>query len=223
MKRTTQLLLAGALGAILMLPSYANAQLKDLSQKNKVATSEAKATTLDNLQEAYKGETTASAKYAAYSQKAEDEGYHEIAMLFKAASKSESIHAGNHKAVLAEAGRSIPDIKPEFTVKSTKENLMDAIAGETYEIKTMYPRFINNAQKIRHQLALISFSYAYKTEQKHKAFYEKALASLNNNTFESLPTVYFVCPTCGNTYETESPKRCGISMTSGDRFIEISD
>lgn len=222
MKKTTNVMLTGALVAALMLPSHVSAQQKGPSPKNNVVTTEIN-TTIDNLQHAYKGETTASAKYAAYSQKAEEEGYHEIAMLFKAASKSESIHAGNHKAVLAEYGKTVPGIKPEFTVKSTRENLMDAIVGETYEINTMYPKFINNAKISKNRLASISFSYAYQTEQKHKAFYEKALAALDNNNAGSIPTKYFVCPTCGNTYETKAPQRCGISMTSGDKFIEISD
>lgn len=223
MKKTTTGLLTVALAAAMFFPSLAIAQLKNPSQMSKAGISESKATTISNLQEAYKGETTASAKYAAYSQKAEEEGYHEIAMLFKAASKSESIHANNHKAVLAQAGKSVPDFKPEFTVKSTKENLKDAIAGETYETKTMYPNFIKNAKIAKHQFAVISFSYAYQTEKKHRAFYEKALAALGNNTSKSLPTAYYICPTCGNTYETSAPARCGISMTSGDKFVKISD
>ena len=177
---------------------------------------------MENMQEAYKGETTASAKYAEYGKKAEQEGYHQIAMLFKAASLSEMTHANNHRAVLEEAGQVVPQITPSFTVLSTKENLKDAIAGETYEITTMYPRFLANANTVGNQLSLISLNYAYKTEQKHKPLYEKALVSLNNDTVKSLPSVYYVCPTCGNTYETTAPKRCGISMTGGEKFVKIS-
>lgn len=59
-------------------------------QKNGTTTVNAKATNFQNLQDAFKGETTASAKYAAYSKKAEEEGQHAIAMLFKAASASEN-------------------------------------------------------------------------------------------------------------------------------------
>jgi rubrerythrin len=176
---------------------------------------------MQNMQDAFKGETTASAKYAAYSKKAEEEGFHEIAMLFKAASKSENIHANNHKVVLEEAGVVVGIITPEFTVKTTKENLQDAIKGEGYEVSTMYPEFLINANKAGNQLAQVSLNYAYKTEQKHKVFYEKALAALENNTVKSLPTVYFVCPTCGNTYDTKAPQRCGISMTSSEKFIKV--
>lgn len=224
MKKTSLIMLMGALVAMIVLPSFTiNSELRTPAQENKGVSPEIKAMNLENMQAAYKGETTASAKYAAYSQKAEEEGHHEIAMLFKAASKSESIHADNHRVVLAQAGQSVPEINPEFNVNSTRENLKDAIEGETYEVTTMYPDFIKNADKAGNQLSLISLKYAYQTEQKHKAFYEKALAALDNDNVESLPTTYYVCPTCGNTYETEAPKRCGISMTSGDKFIEISD
>lgn len=178
--------------------------------------------TFSEMQEAYKGETTASVKYAAYSKKAEAEGYHQIALLFSAASLSEKTHANNHKAVLEDAGQVVPTITPEFTVKTTKENLQDAIAGETYEINTMYPQFITNAANSKNQLTQISLTYAYKTEQKHKPLYERALAALDANNVKSLPEVYYVCPTCGNTYDAAPPKRCGISMTSAEKFVRIT-
>jgi len=183
---------------------------------------DAKKRTTGNMQAAFKGETTASAKYAAYSKKAEQEGYHQVALLFKAASTSENIHANNHKAVLQESGADVPVIKPEFTVKTTKENLQDAIAGETYEVTTMYPGFLTTASAAGDQLAMISLNYAYKTEKKHKVFYEAALNALQNNKVKTLATVFYVCPTCGNTYETTAPARCGISMTSGEKFIKIT-
>lgn len=185
-------------------------------------TKEAAGLTFSEMQEAFKGETTASAKYAAYSKKAEAEGYHEIALLFNAASLSEKTHANNHKAVLEDASQQVPVITPAFTVKTTKENLQDALAGETYEITTMYPQFITNAAASKNQLAQISLNYAYKTEQKHKVFYEKALAALDANNVKSLPEVYYVCPTCGNTYDTTPPKRCGISMTNAEKFIRVT-
>lgn len=191
---------------------------------SKLATSaEAKATNMQNMQAASKGESTASAKYAAYSKKAESEGYNQIALLFLAASKSEKIHANNHRAVIEEAGQKTPIITPEFTVGATAENLKDAILGEGYEISTMYPEFLKNASAAGNQLSLMSLNYAYKTEQKHKPFYEKALAALQKNKIKSLPTTYYICPVCGNTYDTTAPKRCGISMTSSEKFIKITN
>lgn len=187
-----------------------------------VVNNDANRKTIENMQAAFKGETIASAKYAAYSTKAEQEGFHQIALLFKAASVSENIHANNHKAVLDESGIGVPAITPEFIVKTTKENLLDAIAGETYEATTMYPEFLTEANAAGNQLAMMSLNYAYKTEKKHRVFYEAALTALQNNTTTSLSTVFFVCPTCGNTYETKTPGRCGISMTAGEKFIKIT-
>ena len=100
--------------------------------------------------------------------------------------------------------------------------MLDAVAGETYEATTMYPEFLTAANAAGNQLAMISLNYAYKTEKKHKVFYEAALTALQNNTVKTLPTVFYVCPTCGNTYETKAPARCGISMTGGEKFIKIT-
>ncbi len=184
--------------------------------------SNAKMATVDNLVSAFKGESTASAKYAAYAKKAKEEGFTQIAILFKAASASEKIHAANHKAVLDEMGETTPEIKPEFVVKTTMENLDDAITGESYEITTMYPEFIATATSAANDLAETSMKYALKTEKKHKVLYERAKAALQDNQLKSLSMQYYVCPTCGNTYDTNAPKRCRISMTSSDKFISIN-
>lgn len=224
MKKTSFTILGTAAFALAVLTSFTTYTKSNPGNSGtQVTASEAKAVNFQNMKDAFTGETTASAKYAAFSKKAEEEGYHEIAMLFKAASKSEKVHATNHKAVLTEAGQSVPDVKPDFTVKSTKENLKNAIAGESYEVSTMYPDFMKAANVAGEQLSLVSLNYAYKTEQKHKAFYEKALAALESNSVKSLPQVYYVCPVCGNTYENEAPKRCGISMTPGERFMKIAN
>jgi rubrerythrin len=195
---------------------------KPVTESTSVSKEDADAATTINLQAAFKGETTASAKYAAYSKKAEEEGFHEIAMLYHAASTAENIHANNHKAVLEEAGQTVPEIIPEFTVNSTKENLKDAIEGESYESNTMYPEFMVTAKAANNDLAGISLNYAYRTELKHLKMYKEALAALESNNVKSLPTVYFICPTCGNTYQTTAPKRCGISMTSSEKFIKLT-
>ena len=177
--------------------------------------------TTDNLKEAFKGETTASAKYADYAKKAKKEGYAKIALLFEAASKAEHIHANNHKAVLEQLGVKVDKITPKYTVKSTKENLEDAISGEGYESTTMYPGFIKTADAENSNLALISFNYAFKTEQKHLKLYKNALEFLNSGKEKKLSSKYYVCPTCGNTYEGDAPARCGLSMTSKEKFLII--
>lgn len=175
--------------------------------------------TIQNLNDAFKGETTASAKYAAYSKKAKEDGYKNIAVLFEAASHSEKIHANNHRNALQQLGEKTEDFHPEFQVKSTKENLQDAINGETYEVTNMYPEFISTAKDNRVTIAIITFNHAYKTEMMHKVLYEKAMASLNAGKDAQLPSVYLVCPVCGNTYENEVPRKCGICGEPADDFI----
>ena len=182
----------------------------------------AKTKTIENLKSAFAGETTASAKYEAYSKKANKEGFNKIALLFEAASKAEKIHANNHRAVLEQLGEKVESVTPQFVVKSTRENLGDAIIGESYEVATMYPEFLKTSNESNSNLASISFNYAFQVEQKHKEFYKNALEQLNGHKATELPAKYFICSTCGNTYDSRSPKRCGISMTSGDRFITIN-
>jgi len=191
-------------------------------ENSSVNIEDAKTKTIADMQAAFKGESNATARYAAFSKKAAEEGHNEIAMLFKAASLAEKIHAANHKAVLEEMGIETEAVVLDIKVNSTKENLKYSIKGEAYEVADMYPTFLKDANAANNQLALVSLNYAYKTEKKHKAYYEKALAALESNTDKKLPTTYFICPTCGNTYETSAPKRCGISMTSGERFIKIN-
>ncbi|MDZ4680636.1 MAG: rubrerythrin family protein [Saprospiraceae bacterium] len=188
---------------------------------NMKGTENAATANIKNLLTAYAGETTASAKYAAYSKKAQEEGWTQIALLFKATSISENIHANNHRAVLEEMGETIPAIKPQYAVNTTRENLADAISGESYEITTMYPDFIATANTAENEIAVTSLKYAYRTEQKHKLLYEKALAALQTNQVDTLSSEYVVCPTCGNTYDSNPPKRCRISMTKGERFIKV--
>ena len=179
---------------------------------------EAGTKTIENMQAAYKGEITATARYEAFSKKAEEDGYHHIAILYNAVSAAENIHARNHKTVIEDAGETVAVIIPEYAVKTTKENLNDDIKGEAYEANTMYPDFIKTAETADNQLAVLSLTYAMKTEQKHKFFFEQALGDISSNTLNSLPSKYFVCPVCGNTY-TQAPKHCDLSFTEREKFI----
>lgn len=180
---------------------------------------DAESKTIENMQAAYKGEKTATAKYLAFSKKAEEEGYHNIALLYTAVSAAENVHATNHKAVIEDAGASVPVITPEFKVKTTKQNLSDDINGEAYEAKTMYPDFLKTAETANNQIATLSLTYAMKTELKHNFFFTQALGDINSNTSNSLPSKYFVCPACGNTYANKAPKHCDFSLTEGEKFI----
>jgi rubrerythrin len=178
--------------------------------------------TIENLKAGIKGETTASAKYEAFARKANEEGLDTIAKLFMAASKSESIHADNHKKVLEELGEKMDDFVPEFEVKSTAENLQAAIEGESYEVSTMYPQFLADANAEKVEKAVKSFSWASDTEKKHAQFYSDALEALKVNAESKLPFEYAVCPVCGNTYDKSAmDEKCAFCLTSMEKFIII--
>ncbi len=224
MKKTTLTMLVVALASITMLLSFTNkTETKTYLTDNEIVTSDTKATNIKNMHEAYKAEVISSAKYEAYSQKAEEEGHSQIAMMFSALSKAKSIHADNHMAALEETGETVPEIEPNFNVKSTHENLKDAIDEENMKINKMYPQFSSTAERVDDQTSLKSLTYAHKTAQKHRDMNQRALAALENNDVESLPSVFYVCPNCGNIYENDLPERCEVSGTSSKDFLEISD
>ncbi len=176
--------------------------------------------TIENLKAGFKGETTASAKYAAFAKKATEEGSANIAKLFLAASKAESIHAANHKKVLDVLGEKVEDFKPEFEVKSTAENLQAAIEGETYESTTMYPQFLADAKAEKVEKAVKSFTWAFDSEKKHQQFYTNALQALTAKAESTLPSEYAVCPVCGNTYDkAKLDEKCAFCQTSKEKFL----
>jgi rubrerythrin len=177
--------------------------------------------TIENLKYAYNGESTASAKYAAFADKAKAEGLDTVAVMFLATSKAEAIHAANHLKVLEKLGEKVagPEIG-KFEVLTTAENLADAIKGETGEIESMYPGFIETATAEKSTDAVKSFSWAIDTEKKHQEFYKKALEAINAGGEKSLPASWFVCPVCGNTYDSGSvTAACDFCMTPKEKYL----
>ena len=179
--------------------------------------------TIKDLKEAIIGETTASAKYKAFADKAREEGNDTIAILFDAASKAEAIHADNHTKVLTELGETMEAFTPEFEVKTTAENLQAAIEGESYEATTMYPQFITDSKAENVEKATKSFTWALDTEKKHKEFYSNALNVLNAGSELNLPVGYEVCPVCGNTYDmANADDKCAFCQTDKDKYIKFN-
>ena len=179
--------------------------------------------TKENLKAAYNGESTASAKYASFAERAKEEGLDTVAVMFLATSKAEAIHAANHLKVLEKLGEKIegPQIS-SYTVLTTAENLADGIKGETYEIETMYPGFISDATKEKSTDAVKSFTWAADTEKKHQAFYSAALTVVKAGGEKSLPVNWFVCPVCGNTYDAGTvASACDFCMTAKEKFISF--
>jgi len=157
--------------------------------------------TEQNLQDAFAGESQANRKYLAFAKKAEEEGFAQVARLFRAAAAAETIHAHNHLKALS-------------GVKSTRENLMAAISGESYEFQSMYPRMIDEAKMEGQDYALRSFSLANEVEKVHAALYQKAMEDLGNNAAAD----FYVCSVCGYTAEGEAPDDCPVCRAKKQAF-----
>lgn len=162
-------------------------------------------TTQDNLKEAFAGESQANRKYLAFADKADQEGFKQVAKLFRAAADAETVHAKNHLRVMGGVG-------------NTADNLKKAISGETEEFRTMYPKFIEEANKENVTDAVIlSFDVANQVEKIHAGLYQKALDDLGKNR----ETDYYVCQICGNTVEGEAPDKCPICNAPKSMFKKV--
>jgi len=161
--------------------------------------------TEDFLRKAFAGEAGANRKYSAFASQAEKEGYLQAARLFRAAAEAEAVHAANHLRALK-------------AIKSTKENLREAIVGETHEFKDMYPEMIAVAKEEGARDAERSFNYANAVEEHHARLYHAMLDGLDSQK-ESFP--YYVCPVCGMTVEREAPDKCPVCGVKGAMFKRI--
>lgn len=160
--------------------------------------------TMENLQNAFAGESQANRKYLAFSQQAEKEGYLRAAMMFKAAAMAETIHAHKHLAVMGGIG-------------STAENLKAAVGGETYEFTSMYPPMIDAAVAEGNKDAEQSFRYANAAEKVHASKYQDVLDHLDKEESKD----FHVCPVCGNVFEGDMPDECEICGTKKQAFKKV--
>ena len=161
------------------------------------------ATTEQNLAEAFAGESQANRKYLAFAKKAEREGLHQDAKLFRAAAAAETVHAHSHLRVLG-------------GINSTVENLKEAVEGETHEFKNMYPDMIETAKKEGNKSAVRTFTYANEVEKIHAGLYEKALENPEGMT----ETDYHVCSVCGYTAEGSAPDKCPVCGANSNAFFK---
>lgn len=178
------------------------------------------AKTLENLQTAFNGESNANAKYLEYAKKADSEGYTKVASLFRAAARAEEIHAVNHSAVIKQMGGTPQsEIKlPE--IKTTKENLEEAVKGESYERDTMYPEFLTEARKTGNKEALKTFNFAKIAEGEHAKLYGEALANLED--WKGGKMTFYVCSNCGYTTTNGSLEKCPVDFVPKEKFEAIS-
>jgi rubrerythrin len=157
------------------------------------------------LMEAFAGESQANRRYLAFAEKADKEGYPQVARLFRAAADAETVHAHNHLRALK-------------AIRGTKENLEEAISGETHEFRAMYPEMIEAAVAEGHKTAERTFRYANEVEKVHAGLYQGLLDTLGSSQ-EDYP--YYVCPVCGYTSGKEAPEVCPVCGAKREVFKRI--
>lgn len=162
--------------------------------------------TESNLKEAFAGESQANRKYLAFARKAEQEGFANVARLFRTAAEAETIHALGHLNAMSGIG-------------STTENLRAAVAGETYEYEKMYPPMLQLAETENHK-AKRMFGYALKVEAVHARLYQLALEAVAAGK-DLAETNFYLCPVCGHIELGQPPAECPICRTRGEKFQKV--
>jgi rubrerythrin len=207
------------------------------------------AITVQNLLAAFEGESNAHAKYTAFATKADEDGLHGAASLFRAAARAEQIHAANHARVIGQLGGRAECEIHAAEVKDTLENLKTALAGEQYEITTMYPGFLEEATARKNSRALRTFTGAFEAEKTHARLYGEVIALLEASQWSTRtqPTSerlygeaidlleagkkdswiiearnFYVCPVCGYTSEKENEHgSCPVCSYAWKKFEVI--
>jgi len=163
--------------------------------------------TMDNLKAAFAGESQANRKYLAFAKKADEDGFKQVAKLFKAAAAAETLHAHAHLRVMG-------------GIKDTVSNLQEAAAGENHEFTAMYPGFVAEAEKEGNKPAVMSFKNAMAAEKVHFDHYTRALESVKAGKDLAAEKI-FLCTICGNTVFGAAPATCPICGAPAAKFSEV--
>ena len=163
--------------------------------------------TENNIQEAFGGECKANRRYTLFAEKAEKEGYPQVAKLFRAVAEAEMVHARNHLNVIDAIG-------------ATKDNLLAASMGERMEFTEMYPVFIETAIKEKNDRAERSFDWANKVEKIHYGYFDAAFKDMKEGK-QPEDATYYVCQVCGNTVKDNVPDKCPICGAAAKAFKKV--
>ena len=162
--------------------------------------------TIENLKEAFAGESQAFQKYTSFAEAAEKDGKPNIARLFRTTAQAERVHAAGHFKALEGVG-------------TTADNLKAAISGETYEFEEMYPPMLETAEKEGHK-AKRMFKFAVSAEEVHAKLYALALEAAAKGE-DLTETEFHLCPICGHIEFGKAPESCPICGAPESRFVTV--
>ena len=157
------------------------------------------------LKEAFAGESKAHMRNLAFGQKAEEEGFPQIARLFRAVADAERVHAAEYIKYL------------EGVIGETEDNLKAAFENEIRAKTDIYPPFIQEAFALKREDVAWSFSRARDVEERHAKLYKEALAAM----IQEQETEYYVCQVCGYVFDADLPGECPVCKAKKENFKKI--
>jgi rubrerythrin len=131
--------------------------------------------THQHLKDAFAGESQANRRYLYFANKADVEGYPEVAALFRSTAEGETGHAHGHLDYLAQVG----DPATDLPIGDSSANLKSAVAGETHEYTDMYPGMAKDARNEGFDEIADWFETLAKAERSHANKFQKALDTLD--------------------------------------------
>ena len=161
-------------------------------------------TTADALYQAYTGEAKAALRLKVFADRAKEEGYPQIAKLFRVIAFSEEIHGARALLVLGK-------------VKSTEENLASSFESETKVAGVAYDQFLKQAETEGNAAAVLHFSQSRDVEEVHAKLYKEAMS----HVMEERDTTYFVCTVCGYVSDGSLPDECPVCGATKEQFTHI--
>ena len=127
--------------------------------------------TEQNLKDAFAGESKANRRYLYFAQKADVEGFNDVAAVFRSTAEGETGHAHGQLEYLEACG----DPATGEPFGDTIANLKSAIAGETHEYTDMYPGMAKSARDEGFDEIADWFETLAKAERSHANRFQKAL------------------------------------------------
>ncbi|MFV1977201.1 MAG: rubrerythrin [Candidatus Scalindua sp.] len=166
--------------------------------------------TEQNLLKAFAGESQARNRYTYFASAARKEGYEQIAAFFLETAENEKEHAKVFFKYLEGGDLEITAAYPAGIVKSTRENLDHAAAGENFEWTTLYADFEKTARDEGLPEIAESFKQIAKVEKFHESRYRKLSSNLQDGTvFKKETNTKWHCRNCGYIYEgAKAPEEC---------------
>jgi len=159
--------------------------------------------TLTNLRAGFVGESQAHLRNLAFAMKAEQDGYPQVARLFRAIAEAEAVHAFNHFRLLG-------------AVSDTQENLESAFEKENLASRR-YPQFVIEANEEGNTSVATVLGYSRDVEKGHAKLYKKALA----HVMAEEEVEYYVCQVCGYVSDGTLPDECPICGAPKEKFRHV--